>query len=152
MATSTTEDAAAAGVAVPPSSLEEYKEAVADHAAAASMGTTADATDATVGWTVQSDASIPDPVQVPGQVYHPSQLPDPSVARRAGFPPVPVPEHLVVDEEDHPQGPEPWETGSDPRDVRDAIRDRVIKEHKKATGAPAPAKKLTHAAPAANKS
>lgn len=127
MATTTKDDdAAAAGVATPVKDYDQYKAAVEEQARDARFGVTADATDVTRGWTVQSSYSVEEPAQQPGQRFLPEQLPDPKVAARAGFAPVQVPEHLIVRDDDDPQGPEPWEIGKDPREVAAAVRDRAV--------------------------
>ncbi len=126
-ATTDTEAALAAGVATPPETLEEYKELVAAETAKPIYQNIADAGDTDRGWTVQSGWTPPVPNDVPGQVYLPEQLPDPRVAAAAGLPPVVVPEYLVTDDENHPQGPEPLELIS--RDQRAAIREASIADH-----------------------
>lgn len=120
-----TEAAAAAGVAVPVASAEEYNEIIKDYV----VTSTADASDHDVGWTAQSPVSYPAPEDVPGQVYAPWQLPDPGVAIAAGHPPLAFPEHLISEDEDHPQGPEPWEVGKSVKDHSEAINARLVSEH-----------------------
>lgn len=100
--------ARAAGVAVPPSSKQDYLDRVADPRT--NFRATADADDPQIGRTAVRGFGA-DPQELPGQVYAPSQLPDPANAVAAGFPPIQIPEHLILesDEEVHPQGPEPSE-------------------------------------------
>ena len=123
-ASTDTEAALAAGVATPPETLDEYKELVAAETAKPIYQNIADYTDTDRGWTVQSGWTPPVTQDTPGQVYLPEQLPDPRVAAAAGLPPVVVPEHLVTDDENHPQGPEPLELVS--RDQRQAVREASI--------------------------
>lgn len=132
-ATTDTEAALAAGVATPPESLEEYKELVAAETAKPIYQNIGDYGDADRGWTVQSGWTPPVPSDVPGQVYLPEQLPDPRVAAAAGLPPVVVPEALITDDENHPQGPEPLELAS--RDQRQAVREAAVAQYQERTKA-----------------
>lgn len=101
------DEARAEGVFVPPASKEEYLAASED--TRRGFTKTADADDLDVGWTAARGA-LADPTELPGQVFDPRQLPDPEVARAAGFAPLRVPEHLILEVgELHPQGPEPSE-------------------------------------------
>lgn len=135
--TTDAEAAAAAGVAVPPASYDEYADKVTAPVAS-------DAGDATVGWTAQSKSSLVTPEDVPGQRFHPSQLPDPAVAIAAGMLPQPIPGHLVTEDDDDPQGPEPGDLAS--LDARQAIRDRIVAD---ASAAPAEEKAAPKKATAA---
>lgn len=113
--------AQAAGVPVPASSKDDYLKQVAD------IPTTLgphDANDPQTGWTVQTGGSFHEPADVPGQVYLPSQLPDPARAVANGLPPVQVPEHLIVEDASHPQGPEPSELAM--ADARQKIAESVV--------------------------
>lgn len=119
-----------AGVAVPPASASEYAEA-ADQLQPGFVATV-DGTDPSIGWTVQhrnADRVLADSPDgkakpagknavkeftepgdtLPGQVYTPDQLPDPQAAIQAGMAPVKIPEHLITENPNHIQGPEPWE-------------------------------------------
>jgi hypothetical protein len=120
-ATSTTdaEAAATAGVAVPPTSYSDYADVVTAQRAI-------DAGDPSTGWTVQSSRSLELPQDVPGQKFHPNQLPDPQIAIRAGMQPVAIPEYLVTEDEDDPQGPEPSEMLI--LDQRQAISERLVSD------------------------
>jgi hypothetical protein len=70
-------------------------------ALATGFGPTQDFADPQIGATVQADAGIPDQAQnLPGQVFTVDQLPNPAVAVAYGLPPVTVPEHLILDNED----------------------------------------------------
>ena len=122
------------GIAVPPASRDEYLEAAGQLPSAR----TSDGGDPSVGWTAQyrdagrdEDGSVVrrdyvgnDVNDLPGQVYLPEQLPDPQNAIKAGFPPQRIPEHLIVDDEFHIQGPEPSERAI--AKPRAAIRANVL--------------------------
>ena len=124
------------GVAVPPTSADEYHEGAA--ALQPGFVATADATEPGRGWTTQMRdaegredvgdgdriAYTPPHDQLPGQVFTPDQLPDPQAAIAAGLPPVRVPEHLVVDDADHIQGPEPSEMAI--REDRGRLRAKIV--------------------------
>lgn len=131
MATTTKVDqneaAAAAGVALPPNSAEEYNKVVEKARVDTAFDATADAGDAGVGWTAQSGRAFEAPEDVPGQRFAPWQLPDPNVAVRAGLPPVSIPEHLVTEDDDDPQGPTSEERAN--AALHDQIRDRVLRDH-----------------------
>ena len=118
MTTPTETDPAAVGIAVPVASYDEY----VDHAAVtnAAYTTSIDSLDVTNGWTAQTDGPIPQPEQMPGQLYHPSQLPDPRIAAAGGFPAVLIPEHLVSEDTNLPNGPE---LDNSTEERRAAIRD-----------------------------
>lgn len=119
-----------AGVAVPPASASEYAEA-SDQLQPGFVATV-DGTDPSLGWTVQhrdADRVLADGPDakakpagknavkeftepgdtLPGQVYTPDQLPDPQAAIQAGMAPVKIPAHLITDNPNHIQGPEPME-------------------------------------------
>lgn len=140
--TTDAEAAAAAGVAVPPASYDEYAEKV-------TVATAIDSGDTATGWTAQSKRSLVLPEDVPGQRFHPSQLPDPSVAIAAGIRPQAIPEHLVTEDDDDPQGPEPGDLAT--LDARQAIRDRIVADSSAAADEAAKAKaedeKAANAAP-----
>jgi hypothetical protein len=134
------------GVAVPPTSRDEYLEAAAQ--LQPGYTATADATDNSIGWTVQhrdagrAEGDNADDVtrrnfvesldDLPGQVYLPEQLPDPALAIQAGFPPQRIPEHLIVDDENHIQGPEPSERAIAKQ--RAAIRAEVLARREAVAG------------------
>lgn len=115
--------ARAASVAVPPASKEGYLKASEDQRTG--FVKTADAADPGVGWTAARGA-LQDPQQMPGQMFAPSQLPDPEVARATGFPPVQIPADQILDSDDvlHPQGPEPSEVAH--MEHREALRARYV--------------------------
>lgn len=149
MATELDQDKArAAGVAVPPTSKKDYLGRAADPRV--NFLPTADADDPHVGHTAVTGFG-PDPDDMPGQVYAPSQLPDPAAAARAGFPPVQIPEHLILDNDDdvHPQGPEPSERAIIRE--RTKLRGDVVDRADKAAAAKAAARegKSSSEAPAA---
>lgn len=131
MATSTKMDqneaAAAAGIALPPASAEEYNQVVEKARVDTAFDATADAGDAGVGWTAQSGRAFEAPEDVPGQRFAPWQLPDPNVAVRAGLPPVAIPEHLITEDEDDPQGPTAQERAN--AALHDQIRERALREY-----------------------
>lgn len=98
---------------------EEHRQNALRRLAERGRGNSVDAYDPSIGWTAQAGNGFTapgegewmgDPNQnAPGQVYHVSQLPDPEIARRAGFPPQQVPQQFVIDDLEeaalHPQGP-----------------------------------------------
>lgn len=111
-----------AGVAVPPASKSEYAEA--SNQLQPGFVATVDGTDPSLGWTVQhrmpereglsgEDAAPKEYTEpgdtLPGQVYTPDQLPDPQAAIQAGMAPQKIPAHLITENADHIQGPEPLE-------------------------------------------
>jgi hypothetical protein len=131
MTTTTETDPAAVGIALPVDSYEDY----ADRAAATNSAytTSVDALDVASGWTAQSEGPIPQPEQLPGQLYHPSQLPDPRIAQATGFPAQAIPEYLVTTDADHPNGPELDEAAEE---RRTAIRDNRIETAVQKPGGP----------------
>lgn len=110
-----------AGVAVPATSKEKYLAAVAENSLNL---VSSDAGDPSIGWSASRGVSYPELADVPGQVYTPEQLPDPAQAIAAGLPPQQIPEHLIVEDVNHPQGPEPSELVM--LDVRKPIREAVV--------------------------
>jgi hypothetical protein len=111
------------GVAVPPASKDDYLEASTK--LARGFTSTIDGTDPSIGWTVQSEDPYVDPYDtLPGQVYLPSQLPDPQIAIDNGMAPVKVPDYLITEDIDHIQGPEPSERVT--FDYRDKLRAKVV--------------------------
>lgn len=135
------DEARTVGVAVPPSSKADYLEAASQ--LQPGYVATVDGTDPSIGWTSQhlngeremagdGEAKVTAFVEpgdsLPGQVYLPSQLPDPQAAITAGMAPVKVPEHLITEDEDHIQGPEPLERLG--LELRDRLRARVVRHRK----------------------
>jgi hypothetical protein len=119
--------AAAAGVAVPKLTVEDYNKAVADAQAKISARPGAsDARDLNIGWTAQSGRAYEDPESVPGQRFAPWQLPDPAIAVAQGHAPVVIPEHLITEDEDDPQGPEPLALGKTMYEVSEAVAQRNL--------------------------
>lgn len=146
------------GVAVPPTSADEYAEKSAQ--LQPGYTATADANDPSVGWTSQHrDAgrdgvfsNFVDPAStLPGQVYTPGQLPDPDLAIAAGMAPVKIPAHLITDDPNHIQGPEPTDSILDR--IRADLRGAVVKftSEAKDTGefTPSDDAPVTETAPAA---
>lgn len=101
-----------------PASKEDYLKAATT--------TVADAGDLARGWTVASSAPCPEAPQVPGQLFAPSELPDPEVAKAVGFQPQAIPEHLILgaDDDVDPQGPEPSTVLK--AKYREALRERIV--------------------------
>lgn len=84
---------------------DEYLKASA--ALATGFGPTVDFADPQLGSTVQSEAGIPTAAtELPGQVFTVDQLPNPAAAVAYGLPPVVVPAHLILDDDEakHIQG------------------------------------------------
>lgn len=122
------------GVAVPPDSKSDYLEAAAE--LQPGYVATIDGTDPSIGWTSQHldgdrvvpdgddkpeiKAFVPPGDDLPGQVFLPEQLPDPKAALAAGMTPVKIPAHLITENPDHIQGPEPSERAT--FKYRDGIR------------------------------
>lgn len=98
---------------------EEHRKNALRRLSERGRGNSVDAYDPSIGWTAQAGNGFTNPGEgdymgdpnqhAPGQVFHVSQLPDPLVAQRAGFPPQQIPANFVVEDlEDavlHPQGP-----------------------------------------------
>lgn len=71
------------------------------------FGKTTDFADPQVGATAQHPDGIPEArAGLPGQVYTVDQLPHPDNALAYGLPPVVIPEHLITEDDDDPQGPD----------------------------------------------
>lgn len=88
-------------------SKDEYLKA--SNRLATGFGPTVDFTDGQIGTTSQSEDGIPTSASdLPGQVFSVDQLPDPAIAVAYGLPPVRIPEHLILDNEEdslrHVQG------------------------------------------------
>lgn len=117
---------------VPPDSMDDY-EAAANKLQPGYLRTQDDG-DSTVGWTSQhltqergriAAPSVLD--ETPGQVFGVHQLPDPQMAKNAGFQPQQIPRTLVVeDPSTHPQGLELSETAT--LGARDDIRAAAQKQ------------------------
>lgn len=63
-------------------------------------------------WTAQNSGGLPEVALEANQKFTPEQLPDPEIARAAGFTPQQIPASLVLDGDEaysHPLGPEPGE-------------------------------------------
>lgn len=130
--TKATQDATAAeaGVATPSLSTDEYTQAVATATAKlpARPGS-ADAADFDRGWTAQSDKAAEAPEDRPGQRFAPWQLPDPAIAVASGHAPVVVPEHLITEDEDDPQGPEPAALGKTMYEVSEGVNKKGLEAY-----------------------
>lgn len=135
------DEARTVGVAVPPASKDEYLEA--SNQLQPGFVATVDATDPSIGWTSQhmvgdremgdgEEAEVRGFVEpgdnLPGQVYLPSQLPDPQAAIQAGLAPVKIPEHLITEDENHIQGLEMSERLG--LGIRDELREAVVRHRK----------------------
>lgn len=131
------DEARKVGVAVPPASKSDYIESAAQ--LQRGYVATVDGSDPSIGWTVQqldpdrkldgeekadSIAFVAPGDDLPGQVYLPHQLPDPQAAIDAGMAPVKIPAHLITENPDHIQGPEPSERAT--FDYRDAVRRGIV--------------------------
>lgn len=69
------------------------------------FGPTTDFADPQLGRTVQHEDGIPDQADgLPGQVFTVDQLPLPGNALAYGLPPQTIPEHLIVETDNHIQG------------------------------------------------
>ena len=136
------------GVSVPPVSKADYLEA--SQQLQPGFVATVDGTDPSLGWTSQhldperdgGAVSFVDPGDtLPGQVYLPSQLPDPQAAIQAGLTPVKVPEHLITENENHIQGPEPSEIVA--MEYRNKLRQAVVDYRSDGDDVPDTAKNAT---------
>lgn len=125
------------GVAVPPASKNAYLEESRE--LAPGFIATVDGDEPSLGWTVQhragdrevaggGSAEVKEYIEpgdtLPGQVYLPSQLPDPQAAIQAGMAPQKISPDLVTGNPNHIQGPEPSERAV--AEYRDALRAGVL--------------------------